>query len=219
MNFSILGLPVQPSLPGPPVRLQVYYNGGTNTLATPAYDYVSDELSMLGSGHAYESSSYSYQPDTGSDTDGTVDEAYNDDGNKDYAELSPYTETYLYELADDNGGTFGSIKGILSWTTIQSMESNRTIMEKQGRSTGFSDGEVYETETDSNGIRAFWTRADALGGDSGGPHYTSDYNPDTGETEISIAGIHSWSWGSNCPRTHAGAPYIGEAENDLNVEV
>jgi len=194
-------------------------SGGINTLATPCYDYDSDERSMLGSGHVYESELYSYQPDSESDKDGLVHGVYTD-GKQDYAELSPKNgASYPYKLANDDGGYLGSVVGTVSWTEIQNMESNSGIMEKQGRSTGYSEGEVYETETDSNGVRAFWTKGDALGGDSGGPHYTSEVDLHTGEIDIYIAGIHAWSWDDNCPRTHAGAPYIGDAESDLNVGV
>lgn len=191
------------------------------TLATACYDYDNDRKSMLGSGHQYEGNLYAYQPNGSSAKDGLVEGQHSGTGNRDYAELAPKNNvSYKYKVANDSDGYFGSVVGTLSWTEIKNMESNSEIMEKQGRSTGYSEGEVYDTETDSNGYRAFWTRGDSLGGDSGGPHYTSNVNLHTGETEIYIAGIHEWGpINDNCPKTHAGAAYIGDAESDLHVTV
>jgi hypothetical protein len=44
-----------------------------------------------------------------------------------------------------------------------------------------------------DGTRRFWTRGDSIGGDSGGPHYISETNLNTGQIEIFISGIHEWS--------------------------
>jgi len=94
------------------------------------------------------------------------------------------------------------------------MATNDKKMSKRGQKTGAHVGKVHRAHKDPNGIRNFTTCANRAGGDSGGPHYTTD--EEITDIDIFITGIHSRPSGSSscnsCGDSYAQAVCIGDAE-------
>lgn len=207
-------------------------NSGICTFGTPAINDNGQKI-MITAGHCVDNSSYVYQPDTTSTEDGWV-YTYIDQGNvddcavsvTDWAEIRPKNGAdYQYNFSDDSGGYIGDILGTIAWTEIQSMADNGDNMSKRGWNTGPHYGPVQGTDTECNtGTRFFWTQVERGDGDSGGPYYTSeDANGDL-DPEFYIAGIHEGGRVNGCSSgccgdDYATGPYIGDIENDLNVNV
>lgn len=229
-NGSHFDSDYQQSIPG----CSAYQNdsGGICTFGTPAINDNNDKI-MITAGHCVDSTTYVYQPDTNSVEDGWV-YTYKDQGNiddcansvTDWAEIRPKNNAnYKYTFSDDSGGYIGDILGTITWTEIQSMAANNENISKRGWRTGSHSGPVQGTDTECNtGTRYLWSQVERGGGDSGGPYYVSEDSDGDLSPEFYIAGIHAGGHVYGCSSGCCGdwyptGPYIGDIENDLNVNV
>lgn len=168
--------------------------GGSATLGTPAKDTEYDEVGWVTAGHNFEKidASECYQPyyDNGENYIGNksfkskatrnFDAAFVNAGPPDQGESGETPEWRI--AASGNGYRDGEIMGIWGRDDLIDSITDSKYIYKQGISTGNNSGQgTGYTEN------RFSTTADAASGDSGGPHYITQYR---GTREHYIAGIH-----------------------------
>jgi len=182
-----------------PVPAGAMITTGTSSVCTggvPAYDFQNDRVIYLTAGHCVDES-----------TGVEVEQVYQDIGETGRAEYTKKTGFLgvLKEVFDaaevilDSGietrneivspGLLDPIPihGYLSSSAIRDMEGDSSnLMALQGKSTGRSLGKVSDVSV-SDGF--FFTKADRSSGDSGGPHFSYDYQ----EGGAYIGGIHQGS--------------------------
>lgn len=187
------------------------------TFGTPAWDRQRSETVMVSAGHLWKDTGddgdWAWQPNVSdSDKDGTVYVQVNNENHPDpdYALLSPNDDSYVYEFADDSGGTTGYIAGYVTKDTLQSDIDAETVYYKRGAKTGLEYGKIEHVDTYNKQVET-----NILGdeGDSGGPFYKL-HNGDA-----YIGGIVNGGYGNSCPDTDMFGTYMEHIvkEEDLHI--
>lgn len=198
------------------------------TACTPALDRETWEEKLVSAGHVYvDESSVVEQPGghwTNPNNIGVVETVVNEDHWEDYglAKIPEDRDSGLYKwkLADDSGGYKDTdIEGTIAWEQIKNNVDNVDYeVNKQGAKTGVTSGHIHRIkDLDVHDTRAFKTRAEAHGGDSGGPMFRK-VNGD-----VYIAGV--LTAGDNvmvedgCPFDNSVAMDIEYVEDQLGIVV
>lgn len=197
--------------------------GGAGSLygtgGTPVHDGNQNKYNLVSAGHIIRDEEM-YQPDTGGgDQIGTRD----DDNHDDPRTPQPTVDAGLITLDVDtyhrfagNGGddTYWDdvhIFGTVGRDEIVDNENSNYSLRRRGSRTGMEFGTLGDVYDDNH---AFDTSADENDGDSGGPHFMREYNPNLGIYEAYIAGIHYAG-----DTTMSRATMMSEIESRYTVEV
>lgn len=193
-----------------------------------------DELGSLGfratkDGYAYViTAGHVFSPSDDSDTDvgegdelfqpsdpdsvGYASEVVNNSMNyMDAAEVYCWSSTspgkYLAEENDDEYYEEKALEGVASWSYLNYLMDNALEVYKAGASTGRCSGYIADLEEKDNGVRQLVVDINSSGGDSGGPHLTSEYD------HLKVSGIHKSVRGD-----YRVAVYAGSILDEFNLE-
>ena len=192
-----------------------YYGSGCTT----AYNDDASKYDLVSAGHII-STEKMYQNEVESDEKigARRDNKVNDPDTADPAfdaGVIDLESDYTYKFAGDNGDDDywddRQVFGIVGRDKLKDNENSSFTIYKRGAKTGMKSGDLGDVYNDDH---AFDTAADRDGGDSGGPHFTREYNNNHDIWEVYIAGVH-YAGGSN----HARATMMDEVESRYNLSI
>lgn len=193
--------------------------GSYGTGGTPVHDGNNADYNLVTAGHVIQDEDM-FQPETDSnDQIGTrIDDERNDPPGAgpgfDAGVINLDVDTYHQFAGNGGDDTYWNdvhIFGTVGRDELVDSENGNYDLRRRGSRTGMETGTLGDVYDDSH---AFDTSADENDGDSGGPHFVQEYNPNFGIYEAYIAGIH---YAGNT--TTSRATMMSEIESRYAVEV